>query len=78
MELSVAETRDEKIDLQLWQYCVELYQKMQQDRRELSLPGITKVSAANGNEQLFTEDDVKLHRSQQNISNLGKKGVRSK
>jgi hypothetical protein len=66
---------NQNAELQLWQYAAELYQKLQTERRELSLPGASQRAASSSTEVLFTEADVKYARSQQSIKDLGKKGV---
>ena len=62
------------VDMQMSQFVAEIYWKLQHERRDLSVPGSGKQQSNNSNEQLFTEDDVKNARQEQNIKNLGKKG----
>ena len=62
------------VDMQMFQYLSEIYWKIQHERRDLSVPGSGKQQAGSGQEHLFTEEDVKIARQEQNLKNLGKKG----
>ena len=55
---------DGQVQLQLWQYIVELYVKTQTERKELAVPGITRQKP-HTSDTLFTEEDVKAQRMEQ-------------
>ena len=56
------------LELQLYQLMAELRFKINQERRELAVPGIKRREETS--EGLFSEEDVKAQRAEQNISRL--------
>ena len=63
---------DMTVDMQIWQYLGELYHTLQAQRKDLSVPGSSQASATSSSGQLFTDEDVKLAKQQQQLSNLNK------
>ena len=57
-----------QLELQIWQYLAELHFKVMQERRELSVPGINRL--ASSSDALFTEEDVKAQRAENNIQRM--------
>jgi hypothetical protein len=55
-----------EVQLQLWQYVAELYQKILIERKDLSLPGCTKEQQ----DHLFTKEDVSHVKNDQSINSI--------
>jgi hypothetical protein len=56
--------------LQVWQYLCELHVKVCQERRELAVTGISRMTHSSGGDVLFTDEDVKAQRLEQNIQKI--------
>ena len=59
-------TPEPQVALQLWQYCAELYFKVLQERKEMSLPGCTKEQQG----LLFSKEDVQQVKAEQSINSI--------
>eukprot|EP00667_Euglena_gracilis_P011756 EG_transcript_12027 len=58
-----------QVNLQIFQLLGEVYYKIQSERKELAVPGITRTSTSH-TDSLFTEDDVRQHRMDNNINRI--------
>ena len=56
-------------NLQVWQYLGELYWRIQHERKELAVPGVTKGQGS-GQDNLFTEEDVRSQRVETSIQRI--------
>ena len=65
---------DTAVELQLWQYVAEVYHHLQGERKDLSVPGSAVAQSSSSSSRLFTEEDVKMQRQQQQLTSLNKKG----
>ena len=59
-----------EVQLQVWQYVGELYAKLQEERKDLAVPGRGKAKSPDAGEVLFTEEDVKAQRMERNLSGI--------
>ena len=67
-----------QVELQVWQYLAELHFKICQERRELAVPGISKVTQSGTTEALFTDEDVKAQRLELNIQRISMVAVKKR
>jgi len=56
--------------LQAWQLLAETYTKIQTERRELAVPGVSRLQQHQGGEVLFTEEDVRQQRMENNLQRI--------